>query len=217
MQLREEELQTHKTSVETGQVTLGKEVVEEHKTVEVPVTREEVYVERHPVERRAADKPIESGAERTIEVPVREEQVELEKRPVVYEEVGVAKQQVIENQPVSETVRREELRVDREGDVNVAGASSRGQSTSTTRSWDQVMPTYRQRWQQRSGATGDRWEDYEPGYRYGYEQRGRPEYHGRQWTDLEPEFERDWTQRNPTTPWTRGRDSARESWETEAS
>src|SRR5919204_2840532 len=51
LQLREEELQARKTPVETGQVTLGKDVVEEQKTVEVPVTREEVYVERRAVDR----------------------------------------------------------------------------------------------------------------------------------------------------------------------
>src|SRR5919199_363163 len=53
VQLREEELRTRKESVETGQVSLGKEVVEEQKSLEVPVTREEVYVERRPVDRPA--------------------------------------------------------------------------------------------------------------------------------------------------------------------
>jgi uncharacterized protein (TIGR02271 family) len=205
LQLREEELQARKTSVESGQVTLGKEVVEERKTLEVPVTREEVYVERHAVD-RPADRPIEAGAGQTIEVPVRQEQVELEKRPVVYEEVGVNKQQVVETQHVSDTVRREELRVDKEGDVNLPSAS--GAST-----WDQAMPTYRQRWQQRYASSGGRWEDYEPAYRYGYEQRSRPEYRGRTWTDVEPELQRDWTRRNPTTPWARASESVRETWQ----
>ena len=48
MQLREEQLQARKTTVETGHVSLGKEVIEERTTVDVPVTREEVYVERQP-------------------------------------------------------------------------------------------------------------------------------------------------------------------------
>jgi len=204
MQLREEELQARKTSVETGHVTLGKDVVEERKTVEVPVTREEVYVERHAVD-RPSDRPIEAGTNQTIDVPVREEQVELEKRAFVYEEVGVNKQRVVDNQQVSGTVRREELRVDRDGDAQVSGASAS--------SWDAAMPTYRQRWQQRFGSNGSRWEDYEPGYRYGYELRNRPEYQGRQWADIEPEVQRDWTGRNPTSPWDRVRESVRETWE----
>jgi uncharacterized protein (TIGR02271 family) len=213
VQLRQEEIQARKTSVETGQVKLGKDVVEERKTLEVPVTREEAYVERHPVN-RPADRPIGTAANQTIEVPIREERVDVEKQPVVYEEVGVGKRQVTENERVSDTVRREELRVDRQGDVNMSGMESGSRmSTTSGGTWDQVMPTYRQRWQQRMGQSGGRWEEYEPGYRYGYELRNRPEYRGRQWTDVEPQVERDWAQRNPTTPWARVRDSVRETWD----
>jgi uncharacterized protein (TIGR02271 family) len=210
VQLREEELQAHKTSVETGQVTLGKDVVEEKRTLEVPVTREEAYVERRPVDRPATG-PIEAGDQQTIEVPVREERVEVAKQAVVYEEVGVNKQQVVRNQQVSDTVRREELRVSTEGDVNVATASG------TTTSWDQLRPTYRQQWQQRYGTTGRRWEDDEPGYRYGYESRSRPEYRGRTWAEVEPAMQREWTQRNPGAPWERVRDSVRETWQSATS
>jgi len=213
VQLREEELQARKTSVETGEVTLAKDVVEERKTLEVPVTREEAYVERRAVN-RPADRPIDPSTSQTIEVPLREERVEVEKQPVVYEEVGVGKRQVVENKHVAETVRREELRVDTDGNVNVAGAGAASTASAThAGDWDQVMPSYRQRWQQRMGASGGRWEDYEPGYRYGYELRNQPEYRGRQWADVEPQAERDWTQRNPSTPWARVRDSIRETWD----
>jgi uncharacterized protein (TIGR02271 family) len=204
LQLRQEELETRKQEVETGRVRLGKEVVEEEKSVDVPVTREEVYVERRPVD-RPADRPIEDTS-RTIEVPVREERVEVEKQAVVYEEAGVRKQDVVQNQPVTETVRREELRVGKEGDVNVSGAAD---STG----WDTAMPTYRQRWQQRYGASGGRWEDAEPGYRYGWEMRSRPEYRGRSWTDVESQVQGDWTTRHPGAPWDRARESVREAWE----
>jgi uncharacterized protein (TIGR02271 family) len=119
LQLREEELQARKTSVETGRVHLGKEVVEEQRTMQVPVTHEEVYLERHPVERRPADTAIDASESETIRVPVREEHVEVEKQPVVYEEVGVGKRVTQETQQVSDTVRREELRTEKEGDVEI--------------------------------------------------------------------------------------------------
>jgi uncharacterized protein (TIGR02271 family) len=199
MQLREEELRTEKRPVETGQVTLGKEVVEEPRQMEVPVTREEVTIERHPVERHPSDKPIEETG-RTIEVPVREERVDVEKRPVVYEEVEVGKREVAETQPVSATVRREEARVEREGDVDVRG-------------WNEAMPRYRQRWEGRYGSTGGRWEDYEPSYRYVYDIRSRPEYRGRAWNDVEPQLRSDWERRYPNTPWDRARETVREAWE----
>ena len=206
VQLREEELKARKEPVERGQVSLGKEVVEQQRQVDVPVTREEVYVERRPVD-RPADRPVGETAERTIEVPVREERVDVQKQPVVYEEVGVQKQDVVTQQPVSETVRREELRVGKEGEVNVSGAPS------GTASWEAAMPSYRQRWQQRYGSAGGRWEDYEPSYRYGWEMRNRPEYRGRSWTEVESQFQRDWATRNPNTPWDRARESVREAWE----
>jgi uncharacterized protein (TIGR02271 family) len=117
VQLREEELTARKTPVETGRVQLGKEVVEQQQTMDVPVSREEVYVERRPVEQRPSDQPIDATASENIEVPVREEQVEVEKQPVVYEEVGIGKRTTQETQRVSDTVRREELRTDKEGDV----------------------------------------------------------------------------------------------------
>jgi uncharacterized protein (TIGR02271 family) len=216
IELREEELQTRTTPVETGQVTLGKEVVEAEKTLDVPTKREAVHVERRAVD-RPADRPIEAGADRTIEVPVREEQVEVEKRPVVYEQVGVNKQQVVQTEQVSDTVRREEARVDTEGEVTPGGTPG-GVSGSTGAvagrgTWDQLLPSYRERWQQRSGARGARWEEYEPGYRFGYELRSRSEYQGRHWADLEPTAQRDWEQRHPSTPWANVRESVRDAWE----
>ena len=119
MHLRKEELTARKTSVETGSVHLGKDVVEEERSMDVPVTREEVYVERHPVDRRPSDQPISESDSQTIRVPVTEERVEIEKQPVVYEEVGVGKRVTQETQRVSDTVKREELRMENEGDVEV--------------------------------------------------------------------------------------------------
>jgi uncharacterized protein (TIGR02271 family) len=118
LQLREEELQARKQTVETGRVRIGKEVVSEEKTLEVPVTREEVTVDRHPVERRPAEGSIGEDSE-TIRIPVHEEQVSVEKRAVVTEEIGIGKRKVQETEQVSGTVRREEARIEGEGDVDV--------------------------------------------------------------------------------------------------
>jgi len=118
LELREEELQARKQPVETGRVRVGKEIVEEQQTLDVPVTREEVTIERQPVARRPAEGSIDEGDE-TIRVPLHEEQVSVEKRPVVTEEIKVGKQQVQETKQVSGTVRREEERVEGEGDVDL--------------------------------------------------------------------------------------------------
>ena len=71
VELREEELRARKELVEAGEVEIRKDVVTEQRTMEVPVTREEVVVERHPVEgRRVSDRPI--GESLSVRVPLRE-------------------------------------------------------------------------------------------------------------------------------------------------
>ncbi len=118
VRLREEQLRAEKQPVQTGEVGIRKEVVSEQKTIDVPVTREEVVIERRPVNELARGE-IREGEE--IHVPVTEEQVRVEKQPVVREEINVRKEAVQDTQRVSEEVRREEARIERKGDVNVRG------------------------------------------------------------------------------------------------
>ena len=118
MQVKEEEMRVRKQPVETGEVRVRKEVHTEHRTVEVPVKKEEVVVERHPASGRAAStSDLKSGEE--IRVPVREEQVHVEKTPVVKEEVTIGKREVTDTERVSGTVRKEELKVEKKGDVDL--------------------------------------------------------------------------------------------------
>ncbi len=118
IQLREERLKVDKTSVKTGEVHVGKRVVTEHRTIDVPVEREEVVIERRPASGRAARGDI---ADEEIVVPVKEERVTVSKHPVVTEEVSVGKRKVQDTRHVDETVRKEELAVDEEGDARVKG------------------------------------------------------------------------------------------------
>jgi uncharacterized protein (TIGR02271 family) len=117
MQLREEQLQVYKQPVQTGEVRLGKEVVSEQKTIHVPTTREEVYIERRPASGEVSDTPIGEGE--TIRVPVSEEQVTTTKQTVETGEVALGKRQFQKTQRVSDTVQREEAHVERDGEVNI--------------------------------------------------------------------------------------------------
>lgn len=119
VQLREEELHARKQPVQTGQVNVRKEVVTEQRTIEVPVEREEVVIERRPVSGAAGSGDLRAEE---IRIPVKEEQVRVEKEAVVKEEVSVGKRKVQDTQKVSGTVRKEELRVDQEGDAKVREA-----------------------------------------------------------------------------------------------
>jgi len=123
MKLHEEHLHAHKQPVQTGEVRVRKEVVTEHKTLDVPVQREEVVIERHGVTgQRACSSDIRAGEE--IRIPVSEEQVRVEKENVVKEEVTVGKRKVQDTEHVAGTVRKEQVKVEREGDVNVRSSGS---------------------------------------------------------------------------------------------
>jgi uncharacterized protein (TIGR02271 family) len=132
IELREEELRAEKERVEAGEVRLRKEVIEEDKTIEVPVTREEVVVEKHSVGgRRPAEGDI--GDEDEIRVPVMEEEVRVKKTPVVKEEISLKKREVQDTEHVSETVKREEAWVDSTGDAQVAMSSAGSSWTGSER------------------------------------------------------------------------------------
>lgn len=120
IQLRGEILRTHRERVQRGEVRLRKEVVTENQSVEVPVTREELVVERVAPTNASATAG-EIGTDQEIRVPLSEERVRVDKQPVVNEEVRVGKRAVQRNERVSDNVRHEELRVDKDGDVDVQG------------------------------------------------------------------------------------------------
>jgi hypothetical protein len=54
--------------------------------------------------------------------------------------------------------------------------------------WNEVAPTYRQAWEQQHADVTMRWEDAEPGYRYGHEMAGDERYRGRQWSEAEADL-----------------------------
>jgi uncharacterized protein (TIGR02271 family) len=105
----EERLVVDKATEQTGQVRVGKHVVEERQTVDVPVTREEVTIDRRPVDRPVGDA---SFTDEAIEVPVYAEDVDVDKESRVVEELEVGKTQVTDTARVEETVRREEFDID---------------------------------------------------------------------------------------------------------
>lgn len=114
LQLLKEVLRVNKERVQYSEVQLHKEVVSEQQTLEVPVTREEIVIERHPIaEDKTASGTIGEGE--TIRIPLNEERVSVEKRNVVSEEVTIGTREVQENRKIDETVRREELRTDKQG------------------------------------------------------------------------------------------------------
>jgi uncharacterized protein (TIGR02271 family) len=123
LDMREEELHVEKRTVQSGEVDVSKDVVTEHEELDVPRRHEEVEIDYRP---SATHRPAEGqiGEDEEIRVPVHEEQVNVEKETVVTGEVDISKREVEETEHVSEEVRKERLRVEREGDVDIKGANS---------------------------------------------------------------------------------------------
>lgn len=98
----------------TNEATVTKEPVTETKTVEVPVTHEEISVERRPASDTAtAERPVQSDTE--IKIPLNREEVEVTKEPRVKEEVVIKKEPVTETKTVSEEVTSERVGVKERG------------------------------------------------------------------------------------------------------
>jgi uncharacterized protein (TIGR02271 family) len=119
VELKEEHLKANKETVRTGDVTVRKEVHTEQKTLNVPVTREEVVIERHAVNKSGG------GAIKAeeIRIPTKEERVNVSKEAVVTEEVSVGKRKVQGTETVGGEVKKEELVVETEGKAKVRETS----------------------------------------------------------------------------------------------
>lgn len=117
LDLREEELDINKYRVETGNVMLHKDIIEEEQSVDVPVSHDQVVIEQRAVDRQPADEPITS--EETVHIPVTAEKIDVEKRTVVTGEVSVHKRPVQETEQVRDVVHKEVLDVESHGNADI--------------------------------------------------------------------------------------------------
>jgi uncharacterized protein (TIGR02271 family) len=109
VQRSEEELRAGTREREAGEVGVHKTVRTERERMEVPTKREEVTVDRVPVEGETSEAQI---GDDEVSIPVTEEEVVVEKRPVAKEEVRIRKDVVEDTEVVEEDVRREEVDID---------------------------------------------------------------------------------------------------------
>lgn len=112
MQLYGEALRVHRDRTQRGEARLRKQTVTENQTVNVPVTREELVVERTPVSGEKAAPGARLGENAEVRVPLSEERVRVEKEPVIREEVRVGKKGVTNVESRDEKLKHEELNVE---------------------------------------------------------------------------------------------------------
>jgi uncharacterized protein (TIGR02271 family) len=113
----EEQLHVGTERVETGRARLRKHVVTEERTVTVPVSHEEVRLEREPITEgnvgSATAGPDLSDEEH--EVVLTEERPVVQKETVPVERVKLGTETVTDEERVTEDVRHEEIDVDGDG------------------------------------------------------------------------------------------------------
>ena len=125
----EEQLNVQKTMQQTGEVEVSKHVITEQVNVPVEVSREEVVVTRHAVNRDLqSGEHIVGQTEEVLRVPVMEETVSVTKTPHVVGEVEIGKTVETRQENVSDTVRKEVV------DINdTTGQSGTTGTSGTTR------------------------------------------------------------------------------------
>ena len=117
LDLREEELDINTYRVETGDVTLHKDIVEEERSVDVPVSHDQVIIEQRTVDRKPTDEPI--TAEETVRIPITSEKIDVEKHTVVTGEISAHKRSVQETEQVHEVLRKEVADVESHGTADL--------------------------------------------------------------------------------------------------
>ncbi|EYR63145.1 photosystem reaction center subunit H [Actinotalea ferrariae CF5-4] len=117
MTLSEERVDVGTERVETGRARLRKHVVTENVTKTVPVTREEVRIEREPITDANRDRAVDGPeiTENEHEVVLHEERPVVHKETVPTERVRLGTEQVTTEETVSEQVRHEEIDTERDG------------------------------------------------------------------------------------------------------
>jgi uncharacterized protein (TIGR02271 family) len=188
----EEELQVGKRAVQRGGVRVISRVQEQPVEEQVRLREERATVERNTVDRPATEADFAALRDGEIEVRETAEEAVVGKRARVVEEVRVGKDVSERTETVRDTVRRTDV------DVQQLDGGAAGD--------------YRQHWQSRYGAAGERYEDYEPAYTYGSSLAQDERYRGRDWTLIETDARSDWEARHPGT-WERMKESIRHAWD----
>ncbi|MER2165161.1 MAG: YsnF/AvaK domain-containing protein, partial [Psychrobacter alimentarius] len=117
LELLEERLTVNKDRIVAGLVKVGKHVVTEERNVDVELEEEHANIQRtnvdRPTDRRIGDMDIND----TVEVELEAERARVGKDTYVAEEVSVGKTSERHTETIVETIQREELDIDRDGNV----------------------------------------------------------------------------------------------------
>lgn len=195
MPVVEEELRVGKRGVRGGRVRVYREVTEAPAQETIRLRDEAVHVERRPADRPATGEPGLFQNE-TIEMMESREEPVVTKQARVVEEVDVRKDVRERDETIRDTVRRSDVRVEREGAADAADDET----------------DFRQHWTTHYGTGSVPYEQYGPAYRFGSQFTTGRNVESADWTQIEPEARRSWEARSQGT-WDQMKDAVRYSWE----
>jgi uncharacterized protein (TIGR02271 family) len=123
IKLYEERLLTNKNRVKTGEVAVGKRIETETAQVSVPVEKERVIIERTTPTGATEVAPGTANFQEgeVARMEVYEETADIQKQAFVREEVNIKKEVTRDTVDATETLRREELDVDANGNPVIHG------------------------------------------------------------------------------------------------
>jgi uncharacterized protein (TIGR02271 family) len=115
--LVEERVSVTKREVETGRLRIEVSVEERQDHIPVDLAHDELEIVRVPVNKAVSALPSVRLEGATTVIPVVEEIVVVEKRLVVVEEIHVRRKSLTETKQIPVTLKSEQVRIDRSGDL----------------------------------------------------------------------------------------------------
>ena len=194
-----EELQVGKRVVRKGGVRVYARTLDAPVHESVELRSERADVQRRPVDRPASDADLRGLGDKTIEVRETAEEPVVAKQARVVEEVVVGKTVDSRTEQISDHLRKTEVEVER-------------LSADTTTDASVESSVYRSHFDSNYAQSGERWEQYQPAYRYGETLRSDDRFQGRTWDDIESDVRTDWEAAN-AGPWEKFKASIRHAWE----
>lgn len=195
----EEELAVGKREIEKGGVRVTSRVTEKPVQETVTLRREDVTVERNPVDRPATEADFDTTP-RTFEMREKDEEAIIEKKPRVVEEVVVRKEATERTETISDTVRRKDVDVEQ-----LPGG------LHTTERYGTFEPAFKSNFESTYGKSYD-WQSYEPAYKYGASLADDERYKGMEWKKVENVARTDWETREPGS-WERFKAAVKHAWD----
>ena len=198
----EEELHVGKKVRDTGGIHVERTVQNKPVHESVDLMEEHVEVNRHSANRSATNEDLMGAFEEgSFDLREQKEELIVEKEPRVVEEVEIRKSVEHRQQAVDETLRRV--------DVNIQELNR--QAPQDMR-YEALSKGYRKHFETNYGSQGQRFEDFEPAYRFGHAHALRDDWRSHDFQTVSPHLKADYEKGSGQGAWERGRGAIEHAW-----